>query len=184
MAIVAAILDRDGTLIEDAHYPKDPNQVKLIAGTGEALQALRRKGYTIFVVSNQSGVGRGLIQESEFLAVHEKICSVLQEAGAQIAQFAYCLHHPDDPCLCRKPKTGLVPRRFNDEAIDFSRSVVIGDRASDLFLGDELGAKSILVRTGYGAATEHGPAVRGGAYPVFDSLIQAVAQLPDCENSS
>lgn len=184
MAIVAAILDRDGTIIEDTHYPKDPGLVKLIPGAGEALKALRRKGYVIFVVSNQSGVGRGLIQESEFLAVHERFCEVLQEAGAEVAQFAYCLHHPDDPCLCRKPKTGLMPRRFNDQPIDFARSVVIGDRESDLALGDELGARSLLVRTGHGLVTEAGPAGQAGAYSIFDCLAEAVRHLPDLENNA
>ncbi len=181
---VAAILDRDGTIIEDAHYPSRPDQVKLIAGAAQALKNLRRKGYVIFVVSNQSGVGRGLIQESEFLAVHQRFCEVLKEAGAEIAQFAYCLHHPDDPCLCRKPKTGLVPRRFNDLPLDFKRSVVIGDRQSDLALGEGLGARSLLVRTGYGAATEARLGESIEPNNVFANLAEAVEHLPDLENNA
>ena len=184
MAVVAAILDRDGTIIEDAHYPSRPDQVKLLPGAADALKSLRRKGYVIFIVSNQSGVGRGLIGETEFMAVHVRFCEVLKEAGVEIAQFGYCLHHPDDPCLCRKPKTALVPRCFNDEAVDFTRSIVIGDRASDLALGDELGAKSLLVRTGYGLATEANLPVGNGPYAVFDGLAQAVADLPDLNHNA
>jgi histidinol-phosphate phosphatase family protein len=185
MPRAAAILDRDGTIIEDAHYPKDPQKVQLIPGAVEGLQALRRKGYLIFVVSNQSGVGRGLIEESEFLAVHRRFCEVLQAAGAEVDEFGYCLHSPDDPCRCRKPKTGLVPRRFRNEAIDFARSVVIGDRESDLALGEELGARSILVRTGKGLATEDRLSKQQTVpFSVYDSLSQAVTHLPDLKNNA
>lgn len=184
MALVAAFLDRDGTIIEDAHYPKHPDQVRLLPGAVEGLKLLRRKGYLIFVVSNQSGVGRGLIQESEFLAVHRRFCEVLQQNGVEIAEFSYCLHHPDDPCLCRKPKTGLVPRKYQDQRIDFKHSVVIGDRDSDLELGVQLGAKSILVRTGKGAVTESQWPSPPPFLAIYDGLLQAVLPLPDVASNA
>ena len=184
MALVAAFLDRDGTIIEDAHYASRPDQVKLISGAAEGLKMLTRKGYLLFVVSNQSGVGRGLIQESEFLAVHARFCEVLQEQGIEIAEFAYCLHHPDDPCLCRKPKTGLVPRKYKGAVIDFTRSVVIGDRGSDVELGVQLGAKPILVRTGKGASTESRWPSPPPSIAVFDGLLQAASRLPDVASNA
>lgn len=178
-------LDRDGTLIEDAHYPKDPAQVRWIPGAADALREIRRKGYLLFVVSNQSGVGRGLISEEQFLAVHERFCELLREAGVEVAEFGYCLHHPDDPCRCRKPETGLVPKTHGGEPIDFSRSWVVGDRPSDMELGARLGARTVLVRTGKGSETEADwPAALTRPDHVLDSLSQLVSIAPSLDNDA
>ena len=106
----AIFIDRDGTIIEDQHYPRDAEAVKLLPGATEGLQMMVKKGYKLYVIRNQSGVGRGIISDSEFIGVHQRTCELLQEKGIEIVEFAYCLHHPEDKCDCRKPEIGLVPK--------------------------------------------------------------------------
>lgn len=151
--IQAVFLDRDGTIIEDSHYVRDPNDVHFIPGAMEGLLNLRSKNYFLFVVSNQAGVGRGIITDQQFKDVHAKFSKELEEKNVKIDAYYYCFHHPDDPCHCRKPKTGMVPKQFEGRPIDFSKSYVVGDRDSDLELGRRLGCQSVLVLTGKGEKT-------------------------------
>src|SRR5690606_18878680 len=141
------------TLIEDTHYPRDPAIVELLPGVGAGLRMMHEKGYLLFVISNQSGVGRGIISDTQFKAVHEKVCHLLQGQQVQIEEFSYCFHHPEDDCECRKPKTGLVPRRWQDKPIEMKSSFVIGDRDADLLVAERIGAQGWLVLTGKGKAT-------------------------------
>lgn len=149
----AIFLDRDGTIIEDQHYPRDPNAVVLTPGAANAMKAFEAMGYWIFVVSNQSGVGRGIISDDEFRAVHDRFTQLLREENVQVAEFAYCFHTPEDACKCRKPGTGLVPRVFKGQAIDWAKSIVVGDKSADIQLASKMGARGILVRTGHGETT-------------------------------
>jgi len=146
-------LDRDGTLMEDTHYPRDPEKVVILPHVVEGLHEMRRKGYLLYVVSNQSGVGRGIIKESEFKAVHARFCELLQNENVEIAEFAYCFHKPEDECTCRKPGIGNIPRAFAGNEIDFKQSFTVGDKECDLELGDNLGARAFLVLTGKGTGT-------------------------------
>ncbi len=148
-----AFLDRDGTIMEDTGYPNDPDEVRLIPHALEGLLLMKKKGYHLFVLSNQSGVARGLISQEQFHAVHNRFTSLLKEGGVELAGAAYCLHHPDENCPCRKPKTGLVPRKIKGQQIDLSRSFMVGDRLSDLLLGQNLGITPFLVLTGKGKST-------------------------------
>lgn len=149
----AVFLDRDGTIIEDMHYLRDPNLIQFIPGSLDALKKLQEHNYKIFIVSNQSGVGRGIITDAEFQAVHEKFAESLNANGITVQEYLYCFHHPEDPCLCRKPKTGLIPRKIGSENIVFTESFAIGDKLCDLQLGDALQAKGCLVLTGNGEKT-------------------------------
>lgn len=155
--LAAVFLDRDGTIIREQHYPRDPNAVELLPGVIEALQTFRRKGYLIYVVSNQSGVGRGKVSESEFLAVHQKVCALLQAPDINpkidIVEFLYCFHEPTDPCLCRKPKIGLIPKSYQGKPFDWAACATVGDKLCDLQLGDNLKTQTFLVLTGHGAET-------------------------------
>ena len=181
MASVAAVfLDRDGTIIVDQHYPKDPNAVSFLPKVPEALRLLKEKGFLLFVVSNQSGVGRGLISDSEFKSVHDAFVELLKAEGVEISGFFYCLHHPDDPCHCRKPKTGNIPKRFDGKPIDFLTSYTVGDRLSDLQLGDELGAKACLVLTGKGIETQREIEENGNPrqYVIYENLYDLAQELP------
>lgn len=149
----AVFLDRDGTIIVDQHYPRDPEKVELTPHAIEGLRCLSEKGYPLFVVSNQSGVGRGIIKDSEFRAVHERVAELLRAAQIEIVEFGYCFHRPDDECNCRKPRAGLVPKDFAGAPIDFARSFVIGDTEVDVGLGTTLGASPYLILTGKGRKT-------------------------------
>lgn len=165
------ILDRDGTIIEDADYPRDPEAVRFLPGAIEALGALAKQ-YSLYVVSNQSGVGRGIIPRSAFHAVHARFAEGLISAKVPVAGFFYCLHSPEQECVCRKPKTGLVPR-----ALAGKIRCVIGDKATDLALAEALGTEGILVRTGYGKKTESALGTRAPAHRVFDSLAECARSL-------
>ncbi len=149
----AIFLDRDGTIIEDQHYPKDPSRVIFCPNASQGLRLMLDKGYLLFVVSNQSGVGRGLIRDDEFRAVHHRCAEILKNAHIEIAEFIYCLHRPEDDCQCRKPKIGQIPKTFKGQALDWKTSFTIGDRLSDLELADALGATGFLVLTGKGQET-------------------------------
>ncbi len=152
--IAVVVLDRDGTVIEDRHYIKREDDVVFLPGAIEALRKIRAKGYPIFLVSNQSGVGRGWIADDEFQGVHRRFTSMLTEAGTQFDEIAYCFHAPEANCDCRKPKTGLVPLQFQGQPIDWSRSFVVGDHVPDMGLASALGAKPCLVLTGKGPETQ------------------------------
>ncbi len=176
----AVFLDRDGTLIVDQHYPKDPEKVVLLPHVPEALKLMEQKGYWLFVISNQSGVGRGLITDLQFRAVHERASSLLKDSGVQIQEFAYCLHRPEDQCNCRKPKTGLIHEEFLGKKIDWKKSFAVGDKVSDLILGEAIGGKGALVLTGVGKTSfeELQASKNRNDINVFDDLLQFAESLP------
>lgn len=177
----AVFLDRDGTIIEDRHYMNDPAQVELLPGAAEALRAMAEKGYLLFVVSNQSGVSRGIINDEQFLAVHNRFSELLQAEGCPIAEFAYCFHHPDDRCSCRKPQPGLVARKHEGKDIDWLNSFVVGDKSCDVELAAAIGGNGYLVLTGKGTATwkelQKSSPVLG--YRVVPDLTAVARDLPD-----
>lgn len=172
-------LDRDGTIIEDLHYPREAEKVALIPGAVEGLTRLQEKGYLLVVVSNQSGVGRGIIQDHEFKAVHDKCCELLRANGIQIAEFAYCFHKPEDNCKCRKPSAGLLSSKIGEVKVDFKQSFTIGDRDSDVRLADGVGATGCLVLTGKGQATYSALAPdERQAIPTYRDLAHFAEQVP------
>jgi D-glycero-D-manno-heptose 1,7-bisphosphate phosphatase len=151
----AVFLDRDGTLNEDPGYLSDPEKVKLYPGTGETLSLLKNDlELKLIVVSNQSGIGRGLITKEEVESVNEKINTILKEFSAEIDAFYYCPSHPDyntaEECLCRKPAPYMVFKAAKDFNLDLTGSYLIGDAVSDIECGMNSGVKTILVKTGFG----------------------------------
>lgn len=177
----AIFLDRDGTIIEDQHYPKDPTQVRLVPNSVEGLKLMRQKGYLLFVISNQSGVGRGIIKDEEFLGVHEKFCQLLKNSGVEIDEFFYCFHHPEDHCACRKPGIDLIPRKHKDQDISWKESFTVGDKTCDLELADNLGGQGCLVKSGKGIETfaELQGKIGYNKYKVFSDLLAMAQWLPD-----
>jgi len=139
----AAFLDRDGTLMEDTGYIGDPGRVRLIDGVPEALIALERAGFTRIVVTNQSGVARGMFGEPDVVNVHRELSAQLAAHGATVDAFYYCVHLTD--CTCRKPATGMAARAIAEWAIDLAASVMFGDREPDMGLAKNLGIPGILV---------------------------------------
>jgi D-glycero-D-manno-heptose 1,7-bisphosphate phosphatase len=173
----AAFIDRDGTIIVERHYLADPAGVELIAGAAAALGALRDAGYRLIVVTNQSGIARGLISPEEYAAVERRLGELLAAEGVELDGVYHCPHHPDHggECRCRKPGTALYRRAAAEHGVDLNASVYIGDRESDVLPAFEFGGEGYLVRTGYGAAEE----ARVGAEVrvVADLAAAAVAVL-------
>ncbi|MDX2253707.1 MAG: lipopolysaccharide heptosyltransferase II, partial [Nitrospira sp.] len=141
-------LDRDGTLNPDPGYIRSPDQFELFPGVAQALAKLARAGARLIVVTNQSGVARGLFSIGELEAVHAKLLRLLGEAGATLDALYVCPHHPDDSCNCRKPNTGLIDQAVRERAVDLTRSYLIGDHVRDVELAKRVGSRSILVTTG------------------------------------
>ena len=145
------LLDRDGTVIVDRHYLAHPDGVELLPGAGEALARLARAGADLYLVTNQSGIGRGYYGEADFQAVQARLQALLAPYGAPITATAHCPHRPDAACACRKPATGLFDHLARAHGLDAAATVVIGDKASDVAFGLALGAPlTILVTTGHG----------------------------------
>lgn len=152
----AVFLDRDGTVVVERHYLRDPDAVELVPGAAGALRRLREAGYALVVVTNQSGIARGLYTEAEFRAVQDRIDALLAREGVRFDGVYHCPHHPDftGRCECRKPGTGLHRRAARELGLDLARSVFVGDRLKDVRPADDLGGDAILVRTGYGREQE------------------------------
>ena len=146
----AVFLDRDGTINEEVNYLSSPEEFKLIPGAGEAIYMFNQANFAVVVITNQSGLARGYFTEETLQKIHQKMCKDLAAHGARIDAIYYCPHHPDDHCSCRKPKTGLVERAAKELGLDLKKSYVIGDRYLDLMLARNIGAKGVLVLTGYG----------------------------------
>ena len=147
----AVFLDRDGTLIEDVGYPRDPETVRLVDGAPEALAALRRAGFALVVVSNQSGIGRGFVTREEAKAVHERFLRELRARGVELDDVRYCPHTPEDACTCRKPATGLLLDAARELGLDLARSFMVGDKPGDVEAGRAAGCRTVLLG-GDGAA--------------------------------
>ena len=168
----AVFFDRDGTLIVEKHYLSDPDEIELFPGTVEALKTLKTAGFKLIVVTNQSAIGRGIIDESRLEQIHAKFRKLLSEHDVAVDDIYHCPHLPDDGCECRKPNTGMGDTASEDHSIDLSRSFVVGDNLGDVGLGRNMHAQSILVRTGYGAKIES-EAVAVAHHVVDDVLAAA-----------
>jgi D-glycero-D-manno-heptose 1,7-bisphosphate phosphatase len=142
----ALFLDRDGTIIAERGYLKDPGEIELLPGAVDALRKLAREGWKLIVISNQSGVGRGLMTAEEMNAVQAKFLRLMRAQGVEITASYFCTHKPDDNCECRKPSTLLVERAVRDHAISAQQSWMIGDREADILCGRNAGCSTIWLR--------------------------------------
>ena len=141
-------LDRDGTLNYDPGYLKVAADLKLLAGVGPALARLKRAGARLVVVTNQSGVGRGIVTLKDLETIHARLQGLLEQEDAALDAIYFCPHHPDDGCRCRKPNVGMVERAVSELQLDLRRSYLIGDHARDIQLAHRVGAKAILLTPG------------------------------------
>jgi len=145
----AVFFDRDGTLMEDTHYCGDPALVKVFPGVPEALHRLKEAGFGVFIITNQSGIGRGLISEAQYRAVQAE---VLRQAGRDwIDATYYCPDVPGVPSNCRKPEPGMVLAAAAEHRIDLAASYFVGDKSLDIECGRRAGTHTVLVLTGYGS---------------------------------
>jgi D-glycero-D-manno-heptose 1,7-bisphosphate phosphatase len=152
----AIFLDKDGTLIRDVPYNVDPDQIELMPHAGRGLAVLAEAGFPLVVISNQSGVARGLFEESALVTVEQRIRELLADYGVPLAGFYYCPHHELGSvaqyrieCRCRKPQPGMLLDAAHDLRIDLNRSWVIGDILDDVEAGHWAGARSILIDNGH-----------------------------------
>jgi D-glycero-D-manno-heptose 1,7-bisphosphate phosphatase len=138
-------MDRDGTLIVDVGYPRRAEDVELLPDAVSGLKRFAELGLMLVLVSNQSGVGRGVVTAGEAAAVHERLVRVLADAGIRFDGAYYCPHAPNDACSCRKPSPELIQCAAAELDIDLRSSFMVGDRDSDLEAGRRAGCKTILL---------------------------------------
>jgi D-glycero-D-manno-heptose 1,7-bisphosphate phosphatase len=153
----AVFIDRDGTLTEEVGYVNHPQRLKLLPRSAEAVRRLNAAGVAAVVATNQSGVARGYFSEDVLQAVHDEMLAQLKRAGAHLDGVYVCPHHPHEgappfrmACECRKPRPGLLIRAAGDLGLDLAASVVVGDKPSDLQAARAVGARGVLVLSGYG----------------------------------
>lgn len=170
------VLDRDGVINFDSpDYIKSPEEWRAIPGSLEAIARATAAGWTIAVASNQSAIGRGMIDEDILGLIHAKMADEIEEAGGHITLITWCPHHPDDGCDCRKPRTGLLERISSELAMPLEGATMVGDSAKDLEAARAAHMRAILVRTGNGARAEiENP---GAADHVADDLSAAIDWL-------
>ncbi|MGE0227721.1 MAG: D-glycero-alpha-D-manno-heptose-1,7-bisphosphate 7-phosphatase [Dehalococcoidia bacterium] len=154
--MTTAFLDKDGTLVEDVPYNVDPARIELVAAAPRALRLLGDAGCRIVVVTNQSGVARGLFPESALEAVRERLSLLLALHGARLDGFYYCPHLPHAPvaryarvCPCRKPADGMLRAAASDLSIDLADAWLIGDILDDIEAGRRAGCRTVLVDAGH-----------------------------------
>ena len=149
-----ALLDRDGTINVEKHYLSSPEQIELLPRSAEAIRLLKQLGLTVVVVTNQSGIGRGYFDIKTLEQIHKKLSQLLAEQDAVLDGIYACPHRPEDECVCRKPNPGLAQEAAEEFRTSMTSAFVIGDNVGDIEMGKQVGAVTILVRTGYGTQVE------------------------------
>jgi D-glycero-D-manno-heptose 1,7-bisphosphate phosphatase len=167
----ALFLDRDGTLITDVGYPRDPARVELLPDAIEVLVELQRR-FALVIVSNQSGIGRGLVSEAEARAVHDRVVERFARGGVSFAGAYYCPHAPGEGCPCRKPAPGLVLDAARELGLDLARSILLGDKPSDMAAGAAAGC-GLVIRFGPDADGD-GSAARCDDWPAVGRRLHAL----------
>ena len=144
------VLDRDGTLNVEKNYLSDPSELELLPGVIDGLKLLRRHGFGLVIMTNQSGIGRGIVDVRGVERIHGRLTELLLEAGVSIDGIYYCPHAPDENCVCRKPKTAMLYRAAAELGFAPDDAFVVGDKLSDIEMGHAVRATTILVLTCYG----------------------------------
>ncbi|MBI4264509.1 MAG: HAD family hydrolase [Acidobacteria bacterium] len=180
----AVFLDRDGTLIEERGYLDRLDLLAVLPWTPDAIRLLNRAGFATVVVTNQSAIGRGLIDEAFLHRLHAAFDTHLAAGGARMDAYYFCPHHPDADleryrrvCRCRKPGPGMIERACRELQLDPRRSVMVGDRWLDVACGRAAGTRSVLVRTGHGAHEAEHPPEGARADAILNNLMEAVGWI-------
>lgn len=170
------ILDRDGTInVDSDDFIKSPDEWLPLPGSLEAIALFNRNGYKVVVISNQSGVARGLLNQATLTAIHDKMRQLTSAAGGHIEAIYFCPHGPGDKCPCRKPKPGLFQSFAKDKQVDLSNVYAIGDSFRDIEASLAAGALPILVKTGKGQQTlQNHPNLD---LPIFENLYDAAKYI-------
>ena len=182
----AVFIDRDGTLAHEVGYVNHVSRFRLYAWAVDSVRLLNRAGLLAVVVTNQAGVARGYFPESLIVEVHARMNDALEAGGAHLDGVYYCPHHPSageppyrQDCQCRKPRPGLLHRAAQELGIDLGRSWVVGDREADVSLARSVGARSVLVKTGYGRGELlwHAPSWPRPPDVVAEHLLEAAERI-------
>lgn len=168
----AIFIDRDGTLVEEVNYLHRVEDLRFFADTDAAIRLLKDNNFLIIVVTNQSGIGRGIYDEAAMHRIHEKIQTDLTE---KLDAFYFCPHLPDDGCDCRKPNLGMIEAACREFQIDLQNSWIIGDKAIDVETGFNAGIKTALVLTGYGKTAAKTLTRKSDV--IAENLLAAVEQI-------
>jgi D-glycero-D-manno-heptose 1,7-bisphosphate phosphatase len=171
----AVFLDRDGTIIEEKEYLRDPDQVVVFPGAAQALKRLQGAGFKLVIVTNQSGIGRGYHTVEDMHRVNTRLVAELEHYGVRLEKIYFAPEAPEQPSTGRKPSPQFLFDARDEFGIDLSQSYMIGDKLTDLECGWNAGVKeSIWVRTGYGAKCEGLDVQKVGRANVVASLVEAV----------
>jgi D-glycero-D-manno-heptose 1,7-bisphosphate phosphatase len=181
----AVFLDRDGTILDELGYLTPASTIHIYPFSVDAIRLLARAGFAVVVITNQGGIGLGLYDHAFVDRTHAKLDAKFAAGGATIAGWYYCPHHPEAVvaawrcvCACRKPATGLVTSAARDLDLDLSASWIVGDQWRDIEVGHRTGARSVLVRTGYGGGLEaKWPENIARPTAVADNLMAATAVI-------
>ncbi len=175
----ALFVDRDGVLNEEVNYLHDPRDLVLIKGVGRVIADFNRLGIPVVVVTNQAGIGRGYYDVAAYESVNRALSEGLKRDQAAIDAWYFCPHAPNTGCLCRKPQPGMILQAIADLGLDASKSILVGDKISDLEAATAAHVEGVLVRTGYGSEEERvlrkTQPIR--STPVHDSLSHAHSAL-------
>jgi len=174
----AVFLDRDGTLVKEKDYLSRPEQVRVFRRVPAALRLLRKSGYALVVISNQSGLGRGYFTQNDLKRVNARLLKDLRRRGARLDALYFCPHHPRRTCPCRKPKPAMIQRAARDLRLDLRRSYMVGDNAKDIHIGRRLNLGTVRVLTGYGKTlAKRAPAHHTGK-DLYDAARWILRQPP------
>jgi D-glycero-D-manno-heptose 1,7-bisphosphate phosphatase len=139
------VLDRDGTIVVDRHYLADPDDLEFESGAEAGLRKMSELGFRLVVITNQSGIARGLLSLSRLEEIHERLKQMLHSIGVRLEAIYFCPHAPGDGCECRKPNLGLMRQASAELGFDMSESIVIGDKESDVEFGRRAGALAMQI---------------------------------------
>jgi len=170
------ILDRDGTIIIDRGYLKEDANIEFLPGAAQGLRWFYGHGYRLVVISNQSGVGRGLFSLDQLDVVHQRFHKMINALGVRLEQVYYCPHAPEADCDCRKPRPGLLLRAASELRFNPSDAIVIGDKSTDIELGRRVGAVTILIAPRLSRVGEPTPDF------VVADLAEAAGTIEQCQS--
>ena len=180
----AVFLDRDGTLSEERGFIDRLELLEIFPWTSDAIRLLNRAGFAVVVVTNQSAIGRGIIDLPFLQTVHDAFDRHLAQSGARVDRYYYCPHHPDARlpeyrmvCRCRKPGPGMIEQAATELGLDLSQSFMVGDRPIDVACGHAAGVRSVLVRSGHSARGSEAPAALAEPDAILNNLMEAVGWI-------
>jgi len=184
----AVFLDRDGTIMEDAHYIKSPKQVRLLPGAAAAVRRINQSGIPAIVATNQSGIARGIFTVEDYEAVKTQFESLLGAEGAHIDASYYCPHHPSvtGPCSCRKPGTKMFEDAIRDFKLNPANVAYIGDRWRDVTASLKLGGRGIMISSSMTTDEDRRQAQEDGieTVPSITEAVDRLFDLTDRDNSA